>query len=59
LRYCVYLVGIKENIKDAFTGRPGLLAVRQGEGMKHAETGQLYRRYRAEQPAFLSHTYVI
>jgi hypothetical protein len=25
------------------------------EGMKHAETGQLYRRTRAQQPAFLGH----
>ena len=54
-----YLCGIKENIRDAFTGRPGLLAVRQSEGMKHAEIGKLYRRNCAEQPAFLSHNGVI
>ena len=43
---------------DAFEGttRPseqGLCGTK--EGMKHAETGQLYRRTRAQQPAFLGH----
>jgi hypothetical protein len=46
--YFWWLIGrINEKIRDAFTGRPGLLAVRQGEGMKHAEIGKLYRRNRA------------
>ena len=31
------------------------MAVRHIEGMKHAETGQLFRRTRAQQPAFLGH----
>ncbi len=47
-----------ENIKDAFISDDPAIstgAVRHIEGMKHAETGQLYWRSRAQQPAFLGH----
>jgi hypothetical protein len=43
---------------DAFEGTTRLLYQElrgTEEGMKHAETGQLYRRTRAQQPAFLGH----
>jgi hypothetical protein len=46
---------------DAFEGttRPLRWLCGTEEGMKHAETGQLYRRNCAQQPAFLGHDCLI
>lgn len=45
-----------KNIKDAFDGTTRPLRLRGNvEGTNHAETGQLHRRHRAQQPAFLGH----